>query len=614
MNTILVDELRTAITQAFQQLGIASTAEVEFDWQPLQGDVSSNIALKAAKTSGFKGSPRQLADQLATQLSTSSHLKNSISKVEAAGPGFINIFLSDEYFLAQLPTLTQSSFSIEPSTQHSQKVIIEFTDPNPFKEFHIGHLYSNTVGEGICRLYEATGAHVLRACYQGDVGMHVAKSVWGMQRKMADDSLQLADLASQPLSDRVRFLGQAYSLGATAFEENPAAQEEMKFINFLTFVSAQENLQETANWEPQVDYQQYLKDSPLKYQEIKELYLNGRAWSLEYFDTMYARLGMKFDEYFFESVVGEYGVKIVKEFLAKGIFKESQGAVIFPGSEYGLHDRVFINSLGLPTYECKELGLAPEKYRRFAYEKSIVITGNEINEYFKVLLVALSKTNPELAAKTTHMSHGMVRLPEGKMSSRTGKILTGEWLLNEAATRVRAILAETRPELSEVESADIAEKVGLAAIKYAFLKSGIGKDIAFSFEESLSFQGNSGPYLLYSYVRAHSILEKAEKLSITNQYDPLLYVLSDSEKAVLKQLHLFSHVLELAAADHAPHQLCTYLFELAQAFNGFYTQHSVLGEAVKPEEQAMRLQLTQAVEQVLASGLHILAIEPIAKM
>lgn len=623
--------LQTYLSDIFQQslekLALPQPESIawEHPTNPTFGDYSTNLAmslfsqLKTGENPSAFTNPRALATAIAeTAAEIEQTQEGWAAEITVAGPGFINVTLNNNYFYLLIHYLTFEHSKVIPSTSSGEKVMVEFTDPNPFKEFHIGHLYSNTVGESISRLFETIGAEVKRACYQGDVGMHVAKSVWGMKQKMASNGQTLAQLEKAPIHDRVKFLGQAYALGATAFEEDEQAQQEIKEINFLTFLSAQEYLQETIDWQPQVDYRQFLTQTALDFNEIKELYVQGRAWSLAYFESIYTRLGMQFDEFFFESLVGEYGVKIVKKYLEQGIFKESQGAVIFPGSEYGLHDRVFINSLGLPTYECKELGLAPEKYRRFPYDLSLIITGNEINEYFKVLLTALGQTNPELAKKTKHLSHGMVRLPEGKMSSRTGKILTGEWLLHEAHQRIREIIAETRPNLHESEVAIIAEKVGLAAIKYAFLKQGIGKDIAFDFDESLSFQGNSGPYLQYTYVRCHSILTKAAEsnivMNIAEPFDTDSIYLNDDEKAVARELGKYSETLKLAAQEYAPHHLCTYLYTLAQSFNAFYNKCSVLGEEVPPDTQQLRLQLTKATANVLQHGLHILGIETVEQM
>jgi arginyl-tRNA synthetase len=367
---------------------------------------------------------------------------------------------------------------------------------------------------------------------------------------------------------------------------------------------------------------------------------------------------MKFDDFFFESVVGEYGVKIVREFLAKGVFEESQGAVIFPGKKHGLHDRVFINSLGLPTYETKELGLAPEKYRRFAYDFSIIITGNEIDEYFKVLLKALTLTNPDLAAKTTHLSHGMVRLPEGKMSSRTGKILTGEWLLNQAHAEAWKKIDEVadnrlvdnrlvdnpqvdnrqeesaRNEQPSYDPEDVAEKVGLGAVKYAFLKSTIGRDIAFSFEDSLSFQGNSGPYLQYTFVRCQSVLNKAlelptqklKKHTIAKYIDILInnkvyfeHQPEPIEFALLRNIYTYYETLELATREIAPHHVAGYLYQLAQSFNAFYGECVIINKDQATDGEvdsvtSFRLLLTATVSRILAHGMQLLGIPTVERM
>jgi arginyl-tRNA synthetase len=339
---------------------------------------------------------------------------------------------------------------------------------------------------------------------------------------------------------------------------------------------------------------------------------------MEYFEIMYGRLGMiqkksgkYFDYYFAESVVGEFGLKIVKEFLQKDVFKKSKGAIIFPGSEYGLHDRVFVNSLGLPTYEAKELGLAPEKFTKVAYDKSIIITGNEIDEYFKVLLKALSKTNPELAAKTTHMSHGMVRLPEGKMSSRTGNVITAQGVLEEAQAEIAKVLNENRPNMAQETKDTVAQKVGLAALKYAFLKQAVGADIAFDFKESLSFTGQSGPYLEYMFVRCKSILDGAKAVDKSAVVENIK--MDAAEKDLARVLALFGEAVKRSANEFAPHFVAQYLFELAQTFSVFYTKCPILKEKDAPRRQ-LRLLLTQATAKVLRQGMDLLGIEVVEEM
>lgn len=635
---------------------------------PQFGDYASNVAMQLFRelTDEQKKEfrqPRVFAQKIVDALLSTESKKESSSssvyeKIEVAGPGFINFFITPLQVwkdLAQIATqvslvsyqdkalVSKSKLGYKKTTPllsthfTDKKILVEFTDPNPFKELHIGHAYSNTVGESIARLLEAAGAEVLRVCYQGDVGMHVAKSVWGMQTLLNESQQTPSDLEKLPLVDRIRFLGKAYALGATAYEEDKNAQKIIKEINFSTYAAAQQRLVKEEKWIPQVDYDAFLKDSNLNHQEISELYQFGRAWSLQYFDLMYAKLGMQFDDYFFESLVGEYGAEIVHAHLSQGVFKESDGAIIFPGSEHGLHDRVFINSLGLPTYEAKELGLAPEKYRRHSYDHSIIITGNEIKEYFKVLLKAMSITHPKLAQKTTHLSHGMVRLPDGKMSSRTGKVLTAEWLLDTAEQTILDRMQETRPEWSLQERTQAAQAISVGAVKYAFLKQGIGADIAFSFQESLSFTGQSGPYIQYMHVRCSSIITTILNSSESSSFQKDLasagihelwdaIVASDSDGSaqlqskvdesslvVAKVLVQYLMVLQKSSIEYAPHHVAVYAYELAQAFSVFYDQAPILKEQ-DTTKIAQRIAIVRATQLILQHALYVLGIAVVEKM
>lgn len=610
--------LHRALQQSLVDLGLSDYQPkftLTFPQDLSHGDLTTNLAmvLFASLSADHKKthkSPRELASKIVGELEASQDLANFLSSISVAGPGFINFGFSKTFLWQQLTELDQplSDQELAASDWFNQQVLVEFTDPNPFKELHIGHLFSNIVGESIARLLEKVGARVKRICYQGDVGMHVAKSVWGMQKKLASDSLTLADLAQKSLSERVKFLGQAYALGATAYEEDPSANQEIKEVNFLTYRAAQQRLIDEQGWQPQVDYASLLGDSKLPAKEISELYTQGRAWSLEYFETIYERLGTKFEDYFFESETGEYGMAVVKEHLAKGVFEKSQGAVIFPGSKHGLHDRVFINSLGLPTYETKELGLAPEKARRHSHDRSLIITANEIIEYFKVLLSAMSQTHPDLAAKTTHLTHGMVNLPEGKMSSRTGKILTAEWLLDEAGRKALDQLVELRPDWTDSERELAANQIGLGAVKYALLKSSIGSDIAFSFEESLSFTGHSGPYLQYSLVRCKSLLAKADLKELATNKPALESLdLDQATSDLWRFLIRYQQVVASAAHDFAPHTLANYLYELATKFSLFYDGSPILKEP-NQDLKILKLSLVQQVAATLEDGLTLLGI------
>ncbi len=550
------------------------------------GDYATNVAFQIAKKLGK--TPLEAAEIISKELEKMDG--KLFEKIEVAKPGFINITLKDTSLLHNLSTEHKK---LGIPRLEGKKIMIEFTDPNPFKEFHIGHLYSNIVGESIARILESGGAEVRRVCYQGDVGLHVAKAMYGMQKLMAKDSLSLGVLEAKDLKERAKFLGQAYALGATAYEEDETAKQEIISLNKKVYAltgSAQVSKEDI---------------------EVKALYLAGKEWSLEYFEQIYKRLmdpatDHAFTKYYFESEAGPKGIDIVKKYKDT-VFEESNSAVIFPGEKYGLHTRVFINSLGLPTYEAKELGLAVTKYHDYPFDTSIMITGNEIDEYFKVLLKALSMIEPEIASKMKHLSHGMVRLPEGKMSSRTGNVVTGEWLLNEAVSRASEKIKEAKAEderISENDKADVLEMVGVGAVKWALLRSGIGKDVEFSFDESVSFEGNSGPYMQYTLVRTRSVLEKAGELSPFTESN---ISLSAEERGLLVMLSQYSDIVMDAAEKYSPSTLSTYLFQLAQEYNLFYQKHPILKE--EGDVKAFRLRLTQRVGETLHDGLNLLGIK-----
>src|SRR3989344_2773483 len=559
------------------------------------GDYFTNVALRLASI--LKRKPLDIAYEIKTEfeklVSPSSQpppikgegdQSSVIDRVEVAPPGFVNFFLSRQYLADTIDKIREKGSKFGNSdVLKNQKVMVEFTDPNPFKEFHIGHLYSNLVGESISRLFESQRATVWRGCYQGDVGLHVAKAIYGM-RKLAD---QMPD-DNAPLSVRAQFMGRAYTLGSRDYDSNENIKKEIDELNKKI----------------------YDQDS-----SIRELYKKGRVWSLEYFDSIYKRLGTNFKRFYFESEVGEEGARIVREFSKKKVFEKSEGAIIFPGKKYGLHNRVFINSQGIPTYEAKDLGLAPTKYKDFPYDQSIIITAHEQTEYFKVVLKALEQTNPELAKKNMHIPHGVVRLPGRKISSRAGEVITGEWLMDEAVARILREYPEmASPERSRRDE-DTAEKVGLAAIKYALLRGTIGRDIEFNFEESISLTGASGPYLQYTYVRTRSVIEKNHEARIMNHGKHAEnwelgignLKLEIEELNVLRQLVHFEETVDEAQDRLSPNLVAEYLFDLASKFNLFYQKHRIVGNS-------FRLELTRAVGQTIKNGLVLLGIETVRKM
>ncbi len=534
------------------------------------GDYSCNVAMMVAKEAGMN--PRELAEKIKTEIENDLPLE--IEKVEVAGPGFINFHLSRTFFTESISDIVAAGEEYGKSNRLAgQRIMIEYTDPNPFKEFHIGHLMSNAVGESLSRLIAFQGAVVIRANYQGDMGLHVAKTMWAILKDK-----EHFPTGEEMLVDRIRYISNCYVEGSKAYEEHDHAKNEIHVINKKLFEKTD--------------------------QEINLFYERGRTWTLEHFEEIYRKLGTKFDYYFFESEMSLLGMDIIQDFLQKGVFEESDGAIVFKGEKYGLHTRVFINSQGLPTYEAKELGLNTVKFEKENLDQSIIVTANEQNDYFKVVLEALRHINEPVALKTMHISHGMLRFASGKMSSRKGNIITGESLLTDAEQMIHERIMDR--EYDGTLKTDIAEKVAVAAIKYSVLKQAIGADIIYDAERSVSFEGDSGPYIQYTCTRARSILGKAD--GVETDFENIPVEISEVEKL----LYRFPETVERAGKDYSAHHVATYLVEIARAFNAYYAGTKI----IDPSDpfSTYRIALTKAVSIVLQNGLDLLGIEVPEKM
>jgi arginyl-tRNA synthetase len=294
--------------------------------------------------------------------------------------------------------------------------------------------------------------------------------------------------------------------------------------------------------------------------------------------------------------------------LSKGVLEIGEGgAVVYHGEKDGLHTRVFRNKLGLPTYEAKELGLAVAKYERYKYDQSVVVTANEITEYFRVILSVMGQLYPELAAKTIHKPHGIMKLKSGKMSSRTGKVVTGEGLLDDLAAVVLAKMGAR----DVLDKAQVADKVAVAALKYTVLKQAVGGDIVYEPETMTNLEGDTGPYLLYAYARAKSVLGKVKNQVPSSKFQ-VPSNLSAEESAVIRYIYRYPEVVASAAKNFAPHMICSYLNELARRFNSFYAKCRIAD--AEDTDQARRIMLTQAVAQVLSNGLDTLGIATVEEM
>jgi arginyl-tRNA synthetase len=555
---VIRESIEQAVKEALSSLGAGDASFVVSRPNDMaHGDYATNAALSAGKF--LKKNPKEVAEMLKEKISI-----DGVEKIEVAGAGFINFFLSSAAIASEVGQAAKDAAYGGNSLYAGKKIMVEYTDPNPFKEFHIGHLMSNAIGESLARLLEHSGASVLRANYQGDVGPHVAKALFVLLEK---------NIQNPALSN----ISQAYVEGSKRYEENPADKEAINALNKKIYEKTDE--------------------------DVNALYEKGRTLTLEHFEELYKTLGTKFDLYYFESETAPIGVEAVK--ANSNIFVESEGATVFRGEDYGLHTRVFLNSQGLPTYEAKDLGLVVLKQKQKC-DEYIYITASEQSDYFKVMFVAARLVFPDIEGKLIHRSHGMMRFAQGKMSSRLGNVITGESLLID----LKAGAEEKMKERDVTDPEKIATEVAVGAVKYTVLKQGTGKDIVFDPEKSLSTEGDSGPYLQYAHVRAQSLIRAAKDATITElPVAPAAGRRGDAyaaDSSALSRLVLhYPDAVARAAAELEPHHVTTYLTELASAFNSWYASERVIVDGKVDSE---KLELIKAIKNILESGLEVLGI------
>jgi arginyl-tRNA synthetase len=568
---------------------------VEIPNDESHGDYSSNIAMILA--SKLKKNPMEIAQEIVDSIEEDI----DIDRVEVIKPGFINFFLSNRYLLSEASKIVdrkEDYFRLD--TKSGQRIVIEYTDANLFKEMHIGHLYSNTVGESFARLQEAIGADVKRVCYQGDIGLHVAKTLWGLEKKFQEDQITFEKLETFTLEQRVKYLGEAYSLGEEFYTDlkDKVAIGEIDDINYYIFSLVMESLEKR-------DFSKYEEEN------LSEKYKKGRQWCLDFFEKMYEKVNTNFDHNFFESEVCDMGLKIVMDNLGR-IFEEDEGAIIYRGDEKkNLHTRVFVNKYGLPVYEAKELALSLKKAETMDFDESVVVTADEQSGYFRVVFDALSKIDKGLSEKTRHVAHGKVSLPgRKKMSSRKGQILSAEWLIEETKRRVIAIMDDNN-EFDGDDLDKVSEKIAIGAIKYAFLKVSVGKDIVFDFDKSITFDGDTGPYLMYVYSRCNSILSEVNSVS-TKTLCLDLCLDNPFVRGLVAHIGKHREYLLTSGVNYSPSTLCQYLFDLGKHFNAFYQNVRVLD--AENEERQILLLLVNATMNVMEDGLNNLGIPIVERM
>ena len=574
------EELRRLINKIFGlevELGeveLSKTQDEKF------GDLTTNIALKLSKQIGKN--PREIADALKANLLVVDQEKSvlselSVKNVEIAGPGFLNFYLEEKVFLENLGEVLEKKENYGKWEIGSGKVMVEFGQPNTHKAMTAGHIKSGVTGLSVARIIRNLGFDVIQANYYSDIGLNSAKCTWAFLHKGEPKDFNSWDLEAQ-----MAYINECYVFGHKTFKEDEKVAEEIKAIN-------------KANYE-KIDSETY------------QTYIKLRDISKKHQDEVFESLGVKFDREYPESEVAEDGLKIVKENLGK-IFVEDQGAIIFEGEKYGLNRWVFTNSLGLPTYSGKDLGLAYKKLHEYPLEFSLVLTSVEQSNYFAAVIKALELIDEKFIGKYFHIGYGWLLRDNKKMSSKSGNGVSVKGLFDDAYKFAREKISESK-NFNEEEIKNITENVVLAGLKFLFLSREFHIDINYDPKQFMNPEGFSGPYILYSYVRAKSILRQSHQ--INKSINQQIVNLNDDELKLLKLLSQFPQITLQAGKSLSPHVIAFYLFELAQGFNKFYKENKVLG--VEKEVEAFRLSLVEATSIVLKNGLNLLGIDTVEAM
>ena len=556
--------------------------DIRWSWIPFNGQwgISTSFFQIAAKSFGNeKGNVGQRASEIAQGAVSFIGKAEGFSKIEAVN-GYLNLYFSPaDYSQRVVDEVLSAGDDFGKSNRLGKRVMVEFSQPNTHKAFHVGHLRSAFLGDVLARIFEAAGYDVVRANYPGDMGLHVIKWLWNYLKYHEGE---------RPEKDITRWMGAMYAEACRRLEENPDLESEVRAL-----------------------YTRWDQKDP----EVVECWKETREWSLVGFKEMYEKLNIKFDRYYFNSMFEEPGKKMVDDLIERGIAQDERpqnGAVIVKLDEkLGLKEEkyrvvVVLRSDSTALYATEDLALARQKFLDYPdLEKSYYVVDVRQSLHFQQIFKTLEIAGYDWATKCEHVSYELVNLPGNVvMASREGTVVLLEDLLREATARALEVVKEKNPDLSEESQLQVAEAVGIGAIKFPMFSRESGKIVTFDWESALDFNGQAAPYIQYAYVRANSILKKfnAALPGSTNPGGNL----SESEIALIDLIARMPGEIQKAARELKPLTVCNLAYELAKAFNDFYVQCPVL-IAEEPVRNA-RIRLVAAAKQAIANSLALLGI------
>ncbi len=586
----LQEVLEQKVKEGVQAIFGVQLSSVEF--QPTRKDFQGDVTVVVfPMLRMLKGNPVQIGNQIG------EYLENHVDEVSMYNvvKGFLNLVISEKYYIEFFNAICSQKNYGYAKGNTKDAIMVEYSSPNTNKPLHLGHIRNNLLGYSVAEILKAAGHKVYKTQIINDRGIHICKSMLAWQKFGDGETPESSGLKGDHL------VGKYYVAFDQAYKAEIAElvakgmQKDLAEKGAPILVEAQEMLRK---WEAGND-------------EIVALWKKMNGWVYEGFDTTYKNMGVDFDTLYYESDTYLLGRDVVKDGLEKGVFfKKDDGSVWIDLTDEGLDEKIVLRSDGTAVYMTQDIGTAIQRVTDFPDINGMVYTvGNEQDYHFKVLFLILKKLGYSWAGKLHHLSYGMVDLPSGKMKSREGTVVDADDLM-DSMTQTAASISEELGKLegySDKEKQKLYKTIGLGALKYYILKVDPKKRILFNPEESVDFQGNTGPFIQYTYARIQSILRKADDMAITNAFETTLE-LHQKEKELLKQVQLFPETVQMAAEQYSPALIANYTYDLVKEFNSFYQQVSILGEPNETKRQ-FRVQLAKKVGGVIQNAFRLLGVE-----
>ncbi|MDG1527679.1 MAG: arginine--tRNA ligase [Polaribacter sp.] len=582
------NRIETAVKNGFLTLYDAEIPTVEF--QATRKEFEGDITVVVFPMLRYKkGNPVQIGNDLGNYIIENIEEVIRFNVVK----GFLNLVVNDVLYLDAFKSIyTNDTYGFVKPSNNNDAVLVEYSSPNTNKPLHLGHVRNNLLGYSVAEIIKASGKKVYKTQIINDRGIHICKSMLAWQKYGKEETPASTGLKGDKLVGNyyVKF-DQEYKQEITQLIAEGKTEEEAKKQAPL-LLEAQEMLKK---WEAGDE-------------KVIELWKTMNAWVYAGFETTYKNLGVDFDSYYYESNTYLLGKDNIEEGLKNGVFfKKEDGSVWIDLTEDGLDEKIVLRSDGTAVYMTQDIGTAIQRSKDYPDVNGMVYTvGNEQDYHFKVLFLILKKLGYTWADELFHLSYGMVDLPSGKMKSREGTVVDADELMAEMTSTAKALSQELGKldGYSEKEKEALYNTIGLGALKYYILKVDPRKRILFDPKESVDFQGNTGPFIQYTYARIQSILRKA---TFDHSQEISGIELHEKEKELIKIIENYPEVIQLAAANHSPALIANYTYDLVKEFNSFYQNVSILGEE-NQDKKTLRVQLSKKVSDIIKSAFSLLGI------